>query len=173
MTSIRPFPPDHVQTRSLTTPETSDTAAATPTLSAADRPAPRRRRQPWLLVAVDDSAASYGALVWSLREAARREATVLAVAVVDGSVVGDVPVPLDRIGGTPGAAEQTRDHQVERAVGETGVRGRIRTAVLDPSVLEALTGAANGADLVVVGSHGKTLLRPAVPRLPLRRAAGA
>src|SRR3712207_1634711 len=42
-----------------------------------------RRQHPWLLVEVDGSPAAYGALVWGLREAARREATVVAVWVVD------------------------------------------------------------------------------------------
>src|ERR1700710_895030 len=45
-------------------------------------PLSARRHTPWLLVEVDGSAPAQGALVWALREAARREATVLAVTVL-------------------------------------------------------------------------------------------
>ncbi|MGY1811535.1 universal stress protein [Blastococcus sp. SYSU D00820] len=114
------------------------------------------RRAPWLLVEVDGSPESQRSLVWALREAARREATVVAVTVLDE----DRPVAPDLV-----------DAQVLRAIAETGVHGRIRTAVLDRAVHEALTGAARGADLVVVGPSSKALLRPAVPRTPVRRLA--
>ena len=43
------------------------------------RPLLPRRQNPWLVVEVDGSPAGHGALVWALREAARREATVVAV----------------------------------------------------------------------------------------------
>jgi hypothetical protein len=41
--------------------------------------------------------------------------------------------------------------------------------VLERAVFDALNAAASGADLVIVGAWGKTLLRPAVGRSPLRR----
>jgi nucleotide-binding universal stress UspA family protein len=41
--------------------------------------------------------------------------------------------------------------------------------VLEQPVFEALSAAASGADLVIVGAAGKTLLRPAVARPPFRR----
>ncbi|MGY1590562.1 universal stress protein [Geodermatophilus sp. SYSU D00708] len=127
-----------------------------------------RRQNPWLVVDVDGTAGGYGALVWALREAARREATVVAVCVLD-DVDGD---PLHRpVRREWTAAEERLEAQVLRAIAETGVVGRARTAVLERPVFEALTGAARGADLVVVGAHGKTLLRPAVPRPHLRRVA--
>ena len=130
-----------------------------------------RRQTPWLIVEVDGSAAAHGGLVWALREAARREATVVAACVLDAPA-GD---PLD------GSARiQAREHvaahdrleaQVLRAIAETGVHGRTRIAVLDRPVFDALTAASRGADLVVVGTRGKTLLRQAVPRPPSRRLA--
>ena len=128
-----------------------------------------RRQNPWLLVDVDGSPSGYGALVWALREAARREATVVAVCVVDdpdGDPLGGRLGPR-----VPTAALERLEAQVLRAIAETGVHGRARTAVLDRTIFEALTGAARGADLAVVGPHGRTLLRPAVPRLPARRLA--
>lgn len=130
-----------------------------------------RRQNPWLLVDVDGSPASHRALVWALREAARREATVVAVCVLDDEG-DDVLAGLTRLGRHAGTAALERlDAQVLRAIAETGVSGRIRTAVLDRPVFEALSSAARGADLVVVSGHGKTLLRPAVPRQPPRRLA--
>jgi nucleotide-binding universal stress UspA family protein len=130
-----------------------------------------RRQTPWIVVEVDGSPAGHGALVWALREAARREGTVVAVAVLDAPL-GD---PLEGTGRvlvrSHLAAHDRLDAQVLRAIAETGVHGRARTAVLDRPVFDALTAATRGADLVVVGPRGKTLLRPAVPRPPTRRLA--
>ena len=130
-----------------------------------------RRQNPWLVVEVDGSSAAHGALVWALREAARREATVVAVTVVDapdgnpfaGAGRGQVRAHL--------AAHDQLEARVLRAIAETGVHGRTRTAVLDRPVFDALTAATRGADLVVVGPRGKTVLRQAVPRPPARRLA--
>jgi nucleotide-binding universal stress UspA family protein len=130
-----------------------------------------RRQRPWLVVDVDGSPGSHGALVWALREAARREATVVAVCVLDEECddpLGGIGRPARR--GSDAAMDRL-EAQVLRAIAETGVVGRTRTAVLERPVFDALTGAARGADLVVVGAHGKTLLRPAVPRPPGRRLA--
>jgi nucleotide-binding universal stress UspA family protein len=132
---------------------------------------PTRRRAPWLLVEVDGSTEGHHALVWALREAARREATVVAVSVLDepggDPLTGTARVPLH----TREAALDRLEALVLRAVAETGVRGRTRTAVLERPVFEALDAAVHGADLVLVGSGGKRLLRPALPRPPLRRIA--
>ncbi len=131
-----------------------------------------RRQNPWLIVEVDASPAAHGALVWALREAARRDATVVAVSVLDEGD-GD---PLG--GGRVALRQQEVAHDVLatavlRAIAETGVQGRTRTAVLDRAVFDALAAATRGADLVIVGRHGKTLLRPAVPRLHRRLIHGA
>lgn len=133
-----------------------------------------RREHPWLVVDVDGSAAGHGGLVWALREAARREATVVAVHVLDDEA-GD---PLEGAGRRALLARlelhDRLEAQVLRAIAETGVHGRCRTAVLERPLFEALTAATRGADLVVVGARGKTVLRPAVPRpLPRRAARGA
>jgi nucleotide-binding universal stress UspA family protein len=105
---------------------------------------------------VDDATpATYAALTWALREAARREATVVVVAVTD-----EAEGSRDR--------RADLDARVGLAVAETGSATQVQTAVLDAAVL---AGAARGADLVVVGAVGKTLLRPAVPRTSARRVA--
>src|SRR5687768_18285798 len=82
-----------------------------------------RRQTPWLIVEVDGSPAGHGALVWALREAARREATVVAVSVLDAPA-GD---PLDGSGRVRARASQAAHDRVEaqvlRAIAETGVHG--------------------------------------------------
>ena len=130
-----------------------------------------RRQNPWLIVEVDGSPAGHGALVWALREAARREATVVAVSVLDEPDDD----PLGGFSRVQIRAQLAAHDQLEartlRAIAETGVHGRSRTAVLARPVFEALTAATRGADLVIVGASGKTVLRPAVPRPPTRRLA--
>ena len=139
------------------------------------RPLLPRRQNPWLVVEVDGSAAAQGALVWALREAARREATVVAVRVLE-EPDGD---PLDGSGRVLVRAHVGAQNALEalvlRAIAETGVHGRTRTAVLERPVFEALMAATHGADLVIVGARGKTVLRQAVPRppVPRRLARGA
>jgi nucleotide-binding universal stress UspA family protein len=123
------------------------------------------------MVEVDGSAASHGALVWALREAARREATVVAISVLDASDAhplggADRTMLLAQL-----AVHDRLEAQVLRAIAETGVSGRSHTAVLARPVFDALTAASRGADLVFVGPGGKTLLRQAVPRPPTRRLA--
>jgi hypothetical protein len=95
---------------------------------------------------------------------------VVAVWVVDDEeeALPGLPRPGRR---TDAVAQERLEAQVLRAIAETGVTGRIRTAVLERPVFEALTSATRGADLVVVSGRGKTLLRPAVPRQPTRRLA--
>jgi nucleotide-binding universal stress UspA family protein len=130
-----------------------------------------RRQHPYLLVEIDGSSAAYGALLWALREAARREATVVAVGILDE--------PADDPFGS-GARSAVRGHiaaynrleaHLLRAIAETGVRDRGRCAVMSRTVLEALTAAGRGGDLVLVSARGKSLLRQAVPRPPSWRLA--
>jgi len=181
MSDIRP----HREPESVpgTEPQPTEAASTEPSTSGRGQnveplrlpPLLPRRQNPWLIVEVDGSAAGHGALVWALREAARREATVVAVGVVHGPD-GD---PLGGAGralvGAHLAAHERLEAQVLRAIAETGVHGRTQTAVLERPVFEALAAARSGADLVFVGARGKTLLRQAVPRPPSwrRLARGA
>ena len=175
MRTVRPVPPEPETPVLHDVPNspTSDAGSAAQSepstrLRVAAPPAPTpntttvllsvRRQHPWLLVVVDDTPSAYGSLVWALREAARREATVVAVSVPDESEPDHTRL-------------EELDTLVRRATEETGGSAQVRTAVLDAVVLEALAGAARGADLVVVGAVGKTLLRPAVPRTAARGVA--
>jgi len=130
-----------------------------------------RRQTPWLIVEVDGSPSAHHGLVWALREAARREATVVAVTVLDAPAGDPLEGSSRVLFRAQLAAHDRLEAQVLRAIAETGVHGRTRTAVLDRPVYEALTAATRGADLVVVGPQGKSLLRQAVPRPPARRLA--
>ena len=130
-----------------------------------------RRQHPYLLVEVDGTPAAYGGLIWALREAARREALVVAVAVLDApddDPLGSAPAGAAR---AHAAAHDFVQAVLLRAIAETGVQGRSRCAVMDRPVYDALSAAGRGADLVVVGSGGKALLRHTVPRPPVRRLA--
>lgn len=130
-----------------------------------------RRQQPHLMVEVDGTPATYGGLLWALREAARREAVVVAVAVLDcppGDPLGSGP----RVAARAHAAAHDRVQAVLlRAIAETGVHGRSRCAVVDRPVFDALTAAGRGGDLVLVAAGSKSLLRHSVPRPPARRLA--
>jgi nucleotide-binding universal stress UspA family protein len=130
-----------------------------------------RRQNPHLLVEMDGSGSAYGALVWALREAARREATVVAVGVLDEPDEDPFGSAARSAGRAHAAAHDRLEAQLLRAIAETGVRGRSRCAVMSRVVLEALTAAGRGGDLVLVTGHGKSLLRQAVPRPPARRLA--
>jgi hypothetical protein len=119
---------------------------------------PSRRARSRIVVVLDGTAATSVALVRALRDAARQEGSVLACALV-GPRADDVERAV---------AEAALAEQVAAAVAETGVRGRIETALLDPVVFEALCDTARGGTLVVVQQHHRTVLRPASPRAVVR-----
>lgn len=133
------------------------------------RPLLPRRKSPWLVVEVDGSAECQGALLWALREAARREATVVAVSVLDAPDGDPLEGSARVLVRAHLAAHDRLEALVLRAIAETGIHDRTRTAVLERPVFEALMAATHGADLVVVGAEGKTLLRQAVARPPATR----
>jgi len=98
-----------------------------------------------VLVDVRPSACGYQALMWALREAERRDATLLAVTIWAGD-----PAQPDE-----GLAEMERAlaAMVERAVVETGVHGRTRIAAVTYPVTVSEVAARTGAELLVVGSE--------------------
>ena len=98
-----------------------------------------------VLVEVRPSACCYQALLWALQEADRRDATLLAVTVWPG----DPSLPDEGCG----EMEQALVAMVERAVGETGVHGRTRVAVVTHPVTATEVAARTGAELLVLGSE--------------------
>jgi nucleotide-binding universal stress UspA family protein len=101
--------------------------------------------RPLVLVEVRPSACCYQALLWALREAERRDATLLAVTAWPG----DPTLPDE------GCAEmeQALAAMVERAVEETGVHDRTRIAVVTHPVTATEVAARTGAELLVLGSE--------------------
>ncbi|TFV92942.1 universal stress protein [Blastococcus sp. CT_GayMR20] len=101
--------------------------------------------RPLVVVDVRPSACGYQALLWALREAERRDATLLAVTVWSG----DPLLPDEGLG----EMEQALAAMVERAVDETGVHGRTRVAAVTHPVTLSDVAARTGAELLVVGSE--------------------
>jgi nucleotide-binding universal stress UspA family protein len=101
--------------------------------------------RPLVLVDVRPSACGYQALSWALREAERRDATLLAVTIWSG----DPAQPDEGIA----EMEQALAAMVERAAQETGVHGRTRIAALTYPVTVSEVAARTGAELLVVGSE--------------------
>jgi nucleotide-binding universal stress UspA family protein len=133
------------------------TAATTPTVPEADAEAVRGR----IVVGVDDSEQAAAALRWALAEGVLRQATV--------EVVHSWSPPLSAL--PFGATLQLRANEGEiDAAARTSVDGLVDAALAEmddqpPEVLRTiLPGApaltlvevAESADLLVVGSHGRT-----------------
>jgi nucleotide-binding universal stress UspA family protein len=112
------------------------TGADSPPVEAADRPL--------VLVDVRPTSCAYQALVWALQEVDRRDAQLLAVTVWPG----DPGEPDERIP----EMEQALAAMVERAVEETGVRGRTRIAVVTSPVTVHDIARSTGAELLVLGA---------------------
>jgi nucleotide-binding universal stress UspA family protein len=101
--------------------------------------------RPLVVVEVRPSACCYQALLWALREAERRDATLLAVTVWQG----DPSLP----GEGCAEMEQALTAMVARAVEEAGVPGRTHVAVATHPVTATEVAARTGAELLVVGSE--------------------
>jgi nucleotide-binding universal stress UspA family protein len=101
--------------------------------------------RPLMLVDVRASACGFQALLWALREAERRDAVLLALTVWSGD-------PSQDDEGL-GEMEEALAAMVERAVEETGVRGRTRVAAVTHPVTAADVAARTGAELLVVCSE--------------------
>jgi nucleotide-binding universal stress UspA family protein len=127
-----------------------------------------------LVVGVDDSPHAAAALRWALREAVLRRATVEVLHAWQPPVAAlpfgaTFPVPVDEVE-IGDAARTELDRVVDAAVAELDVPPPevLRSVVPGPAVM-ALIDAAEAADLLVVGSHGRTGLR----RLVLGSVANA
>ena len=100
--------------------------------------------RPLVLVDVQPTACGYQALVWALREVERRDAHLLAVTIWSG----DPAEPDERIP----EMERALAGMVERAVEETGVRGRTRVAVVTHPATVHDVARSTGAELLVLAA---------------------
>jgi nucleotide-binding universal stress UspA family protein len=116
-----------------------------------------------IVVGVDDSDNSKAALHWALEEGRLRGVPVnavhawqppLASPVVD---VGPVPGPMLDVPVVIEKAKEAAEELVERVVQEVADEASgvdLRPATIEGSAASALVEAAEGADLLVVGSRG-------------------
>ncbi|MGH9210836.1 MAG: universal stress protein [Acidimicrobiales bacterium] len=114
-----------------------------------------------IVVGVDDSAHAQAALRWALREGVVRRAPVEAVHVWQPPLAtlpfgATLPLSIDE-GQIDATARVELDKVVDAAVAELGDEApAVQRTVVPGSAALTLVDIANDADLLVVGSHGRT-----------------
>ncbi len=127
-----------------------------------------------VVVGVDDSQQAAAALRWALAEGALRQCTVEVVhswsAPLSALPFGaTLVIPVDE-SAVDSAARDAVDLLVDAALAEMDVRPPdVLRTILPGAPAATLVEVAEGADLLVVGSHGRTGLR----RLTLGSVAAA
>ena len=122
-----------------------------------------------IVVGVDGSDASHEALRWAAEEARLRGARVVAVhawVFVPPQPLGDPSILAVPAGDLPGqlsaeseAATAALDDSVEAVLGDDS---SVEKKLIEGDAGEAIVTEAAEADLVVVGSHGRTGLKAAL-----------
>jgi nucleotide-binding universal stress UspA family protein len=111
-----------------------------------------------IVVGVDGSPPSLGALRWALDEAALRGAAVDAVHVwhypIGSYVPGMVPAPAFVGEDLERDARAVLDHAVDSVLPDHPGAAALGRRVVEGAAVEELVRAAEGADLLVVGSRG-------------------
>ena len=105
-----------------------------------------------IVVGVDGSAAAEAALIWARDEARRWGAEVLVVQAWEFTplvVATDAPVDL---AGLRAATDESLRRQVEAVFGPDDAT--VKTSTVEDLPARAVLDAAEGADLVVLGSRG-------------------
>jgi nucleotide-binding universal stress UspA family protein len=124
-----------------------------------------------IVVGVEGSETSHEALRWAAQEARLRSARLVAVyawTFIPPQPIGDPGMLAVPAGDLPGqldaeseAARVALDDAVEVILGaESGIEVERKLVERDPG--EALVAESEDADLVVVGSHGRTGFRAAL-----------
>ena len=122
---------------------------------------PRFEPHPRIVVGVDGSDGSRTALVWALQEARERGGSLTVVLVWDDpyAVVGP-PAPPTAAGPEYDRLRLVLDRAVADAIAELpGEPIVIRKRIVSGHPAEMLAAAAESADLLVVGSRGRSGLR--------------
>jgi nucleotide-binding universal stress UspA family protein len=147
-----------------TDPQTTPATPATPAAPAPGaEPAPggegaARRR---IVVGVDDSEQAAAALRWALAEGVLRQAAVEVVHSWSPPVSAlpfgaTLVIPVDEAA-VDAAARASVDELVEGALADVGAEPpEVLRTVLPGSPSLTLVDASEGADLLVVGSHGRS-----------------
>src|SRR5262245_31812455 len=124
-----------------------------------------------IVVGVDGSDASRDAVRWAADEARLRQARLVAVyawSFVPAQPIGDPTLLAMPAGDLPGqleaesnAAQIALDEAVEHALGaEPGIE--VERRLMEGDAGEALVAVSADAELVVVGSHGRSGFRAAL-----------
>ncbi len=124
-----------------------------------------------IVVGVDGSDASREALRWAADEARLRGSKVLALhawVFVPAAPIGDpgmIAIPAGDLAGQLEAESEAARGQLEEAV--AAVFGsepdlKVEQRLTEADAGDALVAESDGAELVVVGSHGRTGLRAAI-----------
>jgi nucleotide-binding universal stress UspA family protein len=124
-----------------------------------------------IVVGVDGSETSHEALRWAAEEARLRSARLVAVyawSFIPAQPIGDPGMLAAPVGDIPGqleaesdAAQGALDAAVDAALGaEPGIE--VEPKLVERDAGEALVAESADADLVVVGSHGRTGFRAAL-----------
>jgi len=115
-----------------------------------------------IVVGIDGSESSTDALRFAVKEAEAHDATVYAVHAWMMPVLpaepGIGPPPVDYPGfmdEVREAAEELVGRVVDEVVEETGTKVRVEKVTAEGPAEAVLLDAAKGADLLVVGTHGR------------------
>jgi nucleotide-binding universal stress UspA family protein len=115
-----------------------------------------------IVVGVDGSELGLAALEWAVAEARLRNAIVVAVhawAFVPPPSLTDpglVPMPAGDLAEDLERERDAAQAVLDEATGQVDTDGvQVETVLVENAAGDALVDAAQGADLVVVGSHGR------------------
>ena len=108
-----------------------------------------------IVVGVDGSENALEALRWAVAESELRGATVDAVSTWHYPTAGVEFAPVADPQMFEGAAAQSLREAVAKVCPDELTRRRVKTSVIQDSPARALVEAAEGADLLVVGSRGR------------------
>lgn len=124
-----------------------------------------------IVVGVDGSSASIEALRWAADEARLRDAKLIVLhawSFVPATPIGDpgmIAIPTGDIAGQldveSEAAKADLDSAIAEALGPSPAIA-VEPVLMEDDAADALVARSEGADLVVVGSHGKSGFRAAL-----------
>lgn len=124
-----------------------------------------------IVVGVDGSDAARAALRWAAEEARLRDARLVAVhawAFVPSAPIGDpgmIAIPAGDLTGQLEAESEAASAELAGAIADAlgeATDVEIETKLVEDDPGDALVAESEVADLVVVGSHGKSGLRAAL-----------
>jgi len=122
-----------------------------------------------IVVGVDGSTASHEALRWAAREAGLRGANLVAVhawafvLMAPIGAPGMIPMPAVDLAGHVEAEQEAAGADLDAAITDAlGADGVIEKRLVEGDAGDVLVSESAGADLVVVGSHGRSGIKAAL-----------